>query len=71
MALVAGVNAAEGRIMGHAGAFIGPSEGNALSKVRALEEAGVLVTNHPSKFGRDMRQLLESRNRHNPVVGYF
>ena len=58
MALVAGVQAKSGRIMGHAGAFVGPGEKDAISKARALESAGVVLTNHPSKFGYLMRRLL-------------
>ncbi len=58
MALVAGVQAPQGRVMGHAGAFVGAGEKNAISKVRALENAGVVITNHPSKFGDGMKRLL-------------
>ena len=58
MALIAGIQAPQGRIMGHAGAFVGAGEKNARSKVRALEDAGVVITNHPSKFGEGMKQLL-------------
>ena len=60
MALVAGMQARSGRFMGHAGAFVGPGESDALSKARALESAGVVLTNHPSKFGGRMRKLLPS-----------
>ena len=60
MALVAGMQAKSGRVMGHAGAFVGPGERDALSKARALESAGVVLTNHPSKFGDQMRRLLGS-----------
>lgn len=60
MALIGGVQAAPGRIMGHAGAFVAPGEGDALSKIRALEDAGVVMTDHPAKFGDGMKKLLGS-----------
>ena len=60
MALIAGVQAPSGRVMGHAGAFVGAGEKKAAGKVRALEDAGVVTTNHPSKFGEEMRRLLGS-----------
>ena len=44
--------------MGHAGALIGAGENSARSKVKALEDAGVVITNHPSKFGDGMKRLL-------------
>lgn len=58
MGLVAGFQAAPDRVMGHAGAFVAPGEGDARSKYRALQNAGVVMTNHPAKFGPAMKQLL-------------
>ena len=58
MALVAGIQAPPGRVMGHAGAFVDAGEKKAAGKVRALEDAGVVTTNHPSKFGEEMKRLL-------------
>lgn len=58
MALIAGIQAPQGRTMGHTGAFVGAGEKNAKSKVQALEDAGVVITNHPSKFGEGMKRLL-------------
>lgn len=60
MALIAGIQAPAGRVMGHAGAFVGAGEKKAAGKVRALENAGVVITNHPSKFGEGMKRLLSS-----------
>lgn len=60
MALIAGIQAPPGRVMGHAGAFIGAGEKKAIGKVTALEDAGVVITNHPSKFGEEMKRLLGS-----------
>lgn len=57
-AVVAGVNAIPGRVMGHAGAFALPGEPDALTKVQALEAAGVAVINHPSRFGPVLKTLL-------------
>ena len=68
MALVAGVQAPLGRVMGHAGAFVGAGEQKAAGKVRALEDAGVVITNHPSKFGEEMKQLLGSEAHRIPSV---
>ena len=62
MALVAGIEAVPGRVMGHAGAFSAPGEGSALDKIKALEKAGAVMTDHPSKFGGAMKALL-SGNR--------
>ena len=68
MALVAGVQAPQGRVMGHAGAFVGANEKNAMSKVRALEDAGVVITNHPSKFGNGIKKLLASDSHRTSLV---
>lgn len=46
--------------MGHAGAFVIPGEPDARTKIRALEDAGVVMTNHPAKFGEGMSKLLGS-----------
>ena len=68
MALVAGGQAPQGRVMGHAGAFVGANEKNAQSKVRALEDAGVVITNHPSKFGNGIKKLLANISHRTPLV---
>ena len=67
MALIAGIQARSGRVMGHAGAFVGAGEKNAAGKVRMLEDAGVVTTNHPSKFGEVMKRLLDSKASRTPV----
>ena len=68
MALIAGIQAPSGRVMGHAGALVGAGENKAAGKVRALQDAGVVTTNHPSKFGEGMKRLLSNEfDRTNPV----
>ncbi|KAK7757838.1 hypothetical protein SLS62_000216 [Diatrype stigma] len=59
-ALVGGIHAAPGRIMGHAGAFTLPGEPSALAKVEALKAAGATIVNHPSRFGPVLKTLLSS-----------
>ncbi|KAI0594985.1 succinyl-CoA synthetase-like protein [Biscogniauxia sp. FL1348] len=61
VALVAGVCAVPGRIMGHAGAFSLPGEPSALTKAQALEAAGATIINHPSRFGSALKTALSSR----------
>lgn len=68
MALIAGFQAPSGRIMGHAGALVGAGEKKAAGKVRALEDAGIVTTNHPSKFGEEMKRLLASETYQTPSV---
>jgi succinyl-CoA synthetase alpha subunit len=58
-ALVAGVCAQEGHVMGHAGAWSAPGEGSALDKWKALEGAGCVMVDHPAKFGEVMKLILE------------
>ncbi|KAI8961763.1 succinyl-CoA ligase alpha-chain [Daldinia sp. FL1419] len=58
-ALVAGVNAVPGRIMGHAGAFALPGEPSALEKIEALKTAGTAIVNHPSRFGPVLKSMLD------------
>lgn len=59
MALIAGIQAPQDRVMGHAGAIVRSVEKTALQKVKALENAGAVITNHPSKVGGHMAQLLD------------
>ncbi|KAI2629390.1 succinyl-CoA synthetase-like protein [Xylaria nigripes] len=57
-AIIGGTHAVPGRIMGHAGAFGLPSEPSAEAKVKALQEAGCAVVNHPAKFGPVLKSML-------------
>ncbi|KAJ5166826.1 uncharacterized protein N7482_005607 [Penicillium canariense] len=61
MALVGGLEAPAGRIMGHAGAWAAPGEPDAQTKYQALERAGAVMVNHPEKFGEGMKTLLGNR----------
>lgn len=63
MALVGGIQAPPGRVMGHAGAWSAPGEPDASAKIRALEAAGVVTVNHPEKFGNNMKTLLSGGSR--------
>ncbi|KAJ5082648.1 hypothetical protein N7532_011691 [Penicillium argentinense] len=63
MALVGGLEAPPGRIMGHAGAWAAPGEPDAQTKYQALERAGAVMVNHPEKFGEGMRTLLGGTSR--------
>ncbi|XRM41392.1 hypothetical protein ABZX51_004667 [Aspergillus tubingensis] len=63
MALVGGLHAPPGRIMGHAGAWTAIGEPGAKLKYEALERAGVMMVNHPEKFGEGMKSLLKTRGR--------
>jgi succinyl-CoA synthetase alpha subunit len=58
MGLVGGVQAPPGRVMGHAGAWAAPGEASPADKIRILERAGVVMVDHPEKFGVGMKQLL-------------
>ncbi|KAI5862679.1 succinyl-CoA ligase alpha-chain [Durotheca rogersii] len=57
-ALIGGIHAVAGRIMGHSGAFALPGEPSALDKVKALEAAGAVIVNHPSRFGPVLKSIL-------------
>lgn len=61
MALIGGLEAPPGRIMGHAGAWTAPGEPGATAKYQALERVGVTMVNHPEKFGDGMKTLLSRR----------
>jgi succinyl-CoA synthetase alpha subunit len=58
-ALIAGISAKDGKIMGHAGAWQGLGEPNAQTKIDLLEKAGVHMVNHPSEFGKVMSLLIQ------------
>ena len=70
MALVAGVQAPPGRIMGHAGALFDAGEVDARQKADLLRDAGAVITNHPSKFGHHMIKLLNPAKYSCAKVGH-
>ncbi|KAK5164838.1 uncharacterized protein LTR77_009502 [Saxophila tyrrhenica] len=62
-ALVGGIHAPAGRIMGHAGAWAARGEHSAAEKYKILEDAGATMVDHPEKFGGVMKTLLSQSGR--------
>lgn len=56
--MVAGRTAPKGKVMGHAGAISGGSV-SAKDKVRAMQDAGIIVPAHPGEIGEVMKALLK------------
>nr|POE47434.1 succinate--coa ligase [adp-forming] subunit alpha-1, mitochondrial [Quercus suber] len=62
-ALVGGIYAPQGRIMGHAGAWASKGDRLAAEKYKIFEKAGVTMVDHPEKFGPVMKKLLDQSGR--------
>ncbi|RWA03305.1 hypothetical protein EKO27_g11800, partial [Xylaria grammica] len=60
-AIIGGIKAVPGRIMGHAGAFALPGEPSAQDKIQALQAANCAIVNHPSRFGPVLKFLLDAQ----------
>ncbi|MBN2407472.1 MAG: succinate--CoA ligase subunit alpha [Elusimicrobia bacterium] len=57
VAFIAGRNAPEGKRLGHAGAIIEGGMGSAESKIKSLEDAGVLIADVPWETGILMKEV--------------
>ena len=55
---IAGRTAPPGKRMGHAGAIISGGNGTAREKMRAMERAGIHVTDNPAKLGDTLEEII-------------
>ena len=59
VAHIAGITAPIGKRMGHAGAIISGNSGTAISKINALEKAGVFIAHSPAEMGETMKGAMD------------
>ena len=59
VAHIAGITAPTGKRMGHAGAIISGNSGTAISKINALEKAGVFIAHSPAEMGETMKCAMD------------